>query len=87
MHRRHQSTNDIASPEDDAENAADGAGAGMGDWNPNQCYIYVDLAHVGEYDAALLGQLWFSFGIPLTCYACDCSWFTSCFSCKVSTWF
>ena len=57
MHRRHQSTNDIASPEDDAENAADGAGAGMGDWNPNQCYIYVDLAHVGEYDAALLGQL------------------------------
>ena len=29
-----------------------GAGA-----DPNQCYIYVDLAHVGEYDAALLGQL------------------------------
>ena len=27
------------------------------DWNPNQSYIHVDLAHVGEYDAALLSQL------------------------------
>ncbi|EED96028.1 mcm5-like protein [Thalassiosira pseudonana CCMP1335] len=30
---------------------------GGGDWNPNKSYIHVDLAHVGEYDAALLGQL------------------------------
>ena len=29
----------------------------IGDWNPNQSCIHVDLAHVGEYDAALLGQL------------------------------
>lgn len=50
MHRRHQSTND-SNPEDGAEDS------GLSDWNPNQCYIYVDLAHVGEYDAALLGQL------------------------------
>ena len=56
MHRRHQSASDT-SPEDDADAAESGLGAGMGDWNPNQCYIYVDLAHVGEYDAALLGQL------------------------------
>ena len=50
MHRRHQSTND-SNPEDGAEDS------GLSDWNPNLCYIYVDLAHVGEYDAALLGQL------------------------------
>lgn len=59
MHRRHQSTTDTSAPVDDAEaETSGGGGAGMGgDWNPNQCYIYIDLAHVGEYDAALLGQL------------------------------
>jgi DNA replication licensing factor MCM5 len=59
MHRRHQSTNDTNAPvEDVGAEGSGGAGAGMGgDWNPNQCYIYIDLAHVGEYDAALLGQL------------------------------
>lgn len=57
MHRRHQSTSDVIAPAEDVEAEASG-GAGMGgDWNPNQCYIYIDLAHVGEYDAALLGQL------------------------------
>jgi DNA replication licensing factor MCM5 len=65
MHRRHQSASDVSAPVslEDAEAEAGGIGggggaAGMGgDWNPNQCYIYIDLAHVGEYDAALLGQL------------------------------
>ena len=61
MHRRHQSTTDTSAPVDDAEAEAGGGGGGGvgmgGDWNPNQCFIYIDLAHVGEYDAALLGQL------------------------------
>ncbi|KAL7543076.1 hypothetical protein ACHAXR_012393 [Thalassiosira sp. AJA248-18] len=70
MHRRHHAANDSTADDDDADAAAGGAegGAGgggaanngsspLGTWNPNQSYIYVDLAHVGEYDAALLGQL------------------------------
>jgi DNA replication licensing factor MCM5 len=73
MHRRHHSANDTAAGEDgEVDGAAGGdggvdggagsaGGAGTGGlgagWNPNQSYIYVDLAHVGEYDAALLGQL------------------------------
>lgn len=70
MHRRHHSANDTAAGEDgEADGAAgvdagvDGVAGGTGSgglgsgWNPNQSYIHVDLAHVGEYDAALLGQL------------------------------
>jgi len=61
MHRRHHAANNDATHDEDAEtggaDGADGGGAGLGDWNPNQSYIYADLAHVGEYDAALLGQL------------------------------
>eukprot|EP00970_Alexandrium_tamarense_P002381 scaffold344_cov189-Alexandrium_tamarense.AAC.6 len=69
MHRRHHSTNDTSTPGDDggeagagAVGATDGTSTGTamgggGDWNPNKSYIHVDLAHVGEYDAALLGQL------------------------------
>jgi DNA replication licensing factor MCM5 len=63
MHRRHHSTNDandVNSPDgggDPSEANAAAGGGGGSDWDPNQCYIYVDLAHVGEYDAALLGQL------------------------------
>lgn len=73
MHRRHHSANDNVAGEDGevdggaggdigvdggsgAAGGASGGGLGAG-WNPNQSYIYVDLAHVGEYDAALLGQL------------------------------
>lgn len=61
MHRRHGSANSDTTPEEDeaaaAEGGAAGSGGGLDSWNPNQCYIHVDLAHVGEYDAALLGQL------------------------------
>ena len=64
MHRRHHSANDTSAGEDgevdgaagDAGGSGSGSGLGSG-WNPNQSYIHVDLAHVGEYDAALLGQL------------------------------
>jgi DNA replication licensing factor MCM5 len=63
MHRRHHSANDANdanSPDGGGDPSNDNAAAGGGsgsDWDPNQCFIYVDLAHVGEYDAALLGQL------------------------------
>lgn len=59
MHRRHHAGEHDAALEDDGGDGADGdgAGAGLGDWNPNRSYILADLAHVGEYDAALLGQL------------------------------
>eukprot|EP00581_Thalassiosira_minuscula_P005523 CAMPEP_0183747536 /NCGR_PEP_ID=MMETSP0737-20130205/67312_1 /TAXON_ID=385413 /ORGANISM="Thalassiosira miniscula, Strain CCMP1093" /LENGTH=384 /DNA_ID=CAMNT_0025983249 /DNA_START=152 /DNA_END=1302 /DNA_ORIENTATION=- len=61
MHRRHHANDNAADDENDAGDGADGAAgggaAGLGGWNPNQSYIYCDLAHVGEYDAALLGQL------------------------------
>jgi DNA replicative helicase MCM subunit Mcm2 (Cdc46/Mcm family) len=53
MHRRHHST--LSDKEDDENNEAPSGGGG--DWNPNKSYIHVDLAHVGEYDAALLEQL------------------------------
>ena len=56
MHRRHHSTvEDGADPNNNNANLS--AGGTSGDWNPNKSYIHVDLAHVGEYDAALLGQL------------------------------
>ena len=65
MHRRHHSANDTATGEDGGADGAAGGDAGVdggtdrlgAGWNPNQSYIHVDLAHVGEYDAALLGQL------------------------------
>lgn len=58
MHRRHQKSNDSAPDLDEGgENAGENGGGSLGTWDPNQSYIYVDLAHVGEYDAALLGQL------------------------------
>jgi hypothetical protein len=47
MHRRHHRSVDSDTT----------TGANGGEWNPNQSYIHVDLAHVGEYDAALLSQL------------------------------
>ena len=50
----------LAANDDDGEAPGDGGAGAAGsssEWNPNQSYIYVDLAHVGEYDAALLGQL------------------------------
>ncbi|KAL7544282.1 hypothetical protein ACHAWF_007666 [Thalassiosira exigua] len=56
MHRRHQSSRDAAPEDDGADADAEGSGS-LSDWNPNKCYVHVDLAHVGEYDAALLGQL------------------------------
>ncbi|KAL3784813.1 hypothetical protein HJC23_013853 [Cyclotella cryptica] len=58
MHRRHHSTLPADNDDDDpAQSAAASSAGGGGDWNPNKSYIHVDLAHVGEYDAALLGQL------------------------------
>mmetsp|Transcript_9988 Transcript_9988/g.20677 ORF Transcript_9988/g.20677 Transcript_9988/m.20677 type:complete len:849 (-) Transcript_9988:368-2914(-) len=63
MHRRYHSSNESAlDNEIDAGVTGDGAAAdasslNIGDWKPNNSYIHVDLAHVGEYDAALLGQL------------------------------
>jgi DNA replicative helicase MCM subunit Mcm2 (Cdc46/Mcm family) len=51
MHRRHHAVDDANA------NTAAGNSGSSGDWNPNKSCIHVDLAHVGEYDAALLGQL------------------------------
>jgi DNA replicative helicase MCM subunit Mcm2 (Cdc46/Mcm family) len=48
MHRRHHRS---------VDGDTTAGGSGGGEWNPNQSYIHVDLAHVGEYDAALLSQL------------------------------
>lgn len=58
MHRRHHRNTVV----DDTTNNNSSTTAGNtlnnnGEWNPNQSYIHVDLAHVGEYDAALLSQL------------------------------
>ena len=50
MHRRHHRN-------DENNEASSSNITNHGEWNPNQSYIHVDLAHVGEYDAALLGQL------------------------------
>ena len=60
MHRRHHSSR--AADEDDAADGSAGGGtasssAGLGTWDPNRSHIHVDLAHLGEYDTALLGQL------------------------------
>ena len=63
MHRRHHSASDADSSPPDVSGGVEATGASAAsssnsaDWDPNQCYVYVDLAHVGEYDAALLGQL------------------------------
>ena len=63
MHRRHHSASDADSSPPDGSGGVDATGASAAsssngaDWDPNQCYVYVALAHVGEYDAALLGQL------------------------------
>ncbi len=85
MHRRHQSTTDTSAPVDDAEAEAGGGGGGGvgmgGDWNPNQCYIYIDLAHVGEYDAALLGRFKVPHAQGCTEGACCGISFSTSFSC------
>ena len=40
-----------------AAQISENVGGPGGNADPNQSYIHADLAHVGEYDAALLGQL------------------------------
>ncbi len=63
MHRRYHSANELGLDNEieageAGHGAADDANAMIiGDWKPNNAHIHVDLAHVGEYDAALLGQL------------------------------
>ncbi|KAL3782344.1 hypothetical protein ACHAW5_003861 [Stephanodiscus triporus] len=69
MHRRHRPAGGgevdpaDATSSSSSSDAVGGGGGGASssssssDWDPNQCHVHVDLAHVGEYDPALLGQL------------------------------
>ena len=62
MHRRHHSASSeavvaAADAAGDGDAVANSSAGNSGDWDPNQCYVYVDLAHVGEYDVLLLDQL------------------------------
>ena len=60
MHRQHHAANDDGTDGGDGaggDGAAAGGGGPGGDADPNRSYIHADLAHVGEYDAALLRQL------------------------------
>ena len=54
MHRRYHSSR---AADEDGGGGGGASSAGLGTWDPNRSHIHVDLAHLGEYDTALLGQL------------------------------